>query len=91
MIIKDFEQLSPKRRKEFLIHSCQYVMSLNVADDLITDLFYFSKGNFFIEVYYSILWEKFLEMTAFRGTDRLMRYLKEVDFGDVLESLNTSK
>jgi hypothetical protein len=91
MQIKEFEQLSPKRRREFLIHSCQYVMSLNVADDLITDLFYYSKENFFVEVYYSVLWEKFLEMTAFRGTERVMRYLKAVDFGDVLESLNTSK
>jgi len=91
MIIKDFEQLSPKHRKEFLITSCQYVMSINIADNLITDLFYCPRGNFFIEVFYSIIWEKFLDMNAFRGTDRLMKYLKEVDFGDVFELLNTNK
>ena len=91
MIIKDFEQLSPKCRKEFLVNSCQHVMSLKVADDLITDLFYCPEGKFFIEVFYSILWEKFIDMNAFKGTDRLMKYLKEVDFGDVFESLNTNK
>jgi hypothetical protein len=66
-------------------------MSIRVADDLITDLFFYQQGNFFVEVFYSILWEKFLEMSAFKSSDRLLKYLKEVDFGDVFESLNTNK
>ena len=91
MKINDFEQLSPKQRKKFLINSCQYILSLNLADELITDLFYFRQGKFFIEVYYSIIWEKFLEMSAFKGTDRLMKFLKDVDFGEVFEMLNTNQ
>ncbi len=87
MKIKDFEQLSPRQRRKFLINSCQYLTSLNVADELITDLFYYNRENYYIEVYYSLVWEKFLEMNAFTDTTLLSKYLKEVDFSEVYESL----
>ncbi len=88
MKIKDFEQLSPKQQRKFLINSCQYITSINMADELITDLFYHGKENFFIEVFYSLVWEKFLEMNAFTDTSRLFKYLKEVDYSEVYESLD---
>lgn len=89
MIIKDFEQFSSKERREFLINSCQYITSVNFTDELITDLFYCHQGNFFIEVFYSVLWEKFLEMNPVKDTDQLSKYTREVDFGEIFEALNT--
>ncbi len=91
MIIKDFEQLSSRQRREFLINSCNYVMSVKISDDLIQDLFYHIQGGFYIEVLYSLLWEKFLEMTAFTESDQLVKYLREVDISDVYESLDTNR
>ena len=91
MIIKDFEQLSSKERREFLINSCQYITSVNFTDELITDLFYCHQGNFFIEVFYSVLWEKFLEMNPVKDTDQLSKYMREVDFSEIFEALGTGQ
>ena len=91
MKINDFDQLSSKQRREFLINSCQHIISVNIADELIKDLFYCRTGKFFIEVYYSVLWEKFLEMTAFSDSDRLLKYLNVVDFSDLFESLKSDQ
>ena len=89
MTQQDFQQLPTSLKREFTQHACIQLVTFSLDHEIIIDLFYSFKGNFYIEMYTTIERNAALDINSFSfNLQKLEKYLSIIDISAVYDTLN---
>jgi hypothetical protein len=89
MTQQDFQQLPASIQREFTLNACVQLITLEIDQDVLIELFYSYNGNFFIELYTNAGGDIIMDINSFNfSCQTIEKYLFDIDISSIYNRLS---